>query len=630
MSNFVTLDFETEFSDDYTLSKSTTEGYVRDARFKALGCAVKMSPDLPTRWWHANELPEFFASIDWSTKSILCHHANFDGLILSHHYNVRPKFWFDTLCMARLLLGNHLSVGLDALAKHFKLQAKTVPYNLFKGRSWEQCVPVVQEQIALGACHDVELTFELFKILGKQMPKEEYAIVDLVTRMFTEPCLRADMQILADVWRDEAVRKQKAMADLNVNEAELQSAEKFAELLRAEGVEIGYKPSPKHPDKTIYAFAKTDQFMRDLLEDEDDRIRTLAEARLGQKSNIMQTRAETLGRMGRRGPLCVYLRYAGAGTLRVSGGDGANWLNFKRRSPIRKAILAPEGYFLAPIDSSQIECRVLHFLAGGINEPVIQKFIANEDPYVDLATRFYGEQIYKPGKDDPRKDEMEAKRGMGKQGRLMCGYGAAGPKFKITAKNGLYGPSVDIPLEEATRFVKLYRQDNPSICAKNTGYWAQASRMIARLAGGDPCDWGPLHVENHRLYVPNGAPLIYDTLEYYKPPTDERHKYKEWEQDGFWRVKTRQGWKTMHGPKLTQNICEAVSRLIVSQAAIRIARAGYRILNWPYDELLCLIPRDNHEARHVEFLLGEMRREPTWLPGIPLDAEVSVGERYSK
>jgi hypothetical protein len=256
------------------------------------------------------------------------------------------------------------------------------------------------------------------------------------------------------------------------------------------------------------------------------------------------------------------------------------------------------------------------------------KFRNREDPYVDLATKFYGEQIYKPAKDDPRKAEMEAKRGMGKQGRLMCGYGAAGPKFKTTAKNGLYGPPVDISLEDANAFVALYRADNPSICAKNSGYWAQASRALARLAGGDPMQWGPLTIRNKRIYLPNGCPLVYDSLEYHRPDPDE--PCKEFERGGYWRVRTRNGWKTLWGSKLVQHICEAVSRVIVSQAMIRCARMGYRTLNWPYDELLFLIPEDGHEEEHLERCRLEMCRPVDWLPGLPLDAEASLGERYSK
>ena len=470
--------------------------------------------------------------------------------------------------------------------------------------------------------------------MGVPFPLEELETIDSVIQMFTNPVLRADIPLLGKVWQDENVRKQKLLTDLQVTEADLQSADRFAELLRSEGVEpemkMGKVSTKTGNQKEGFAFAKTDQFMRDLLEDDNERVRTLAEARLGVKSTLMQTRAETLGWMARRGPLCVYLRYCGAMTLRPSGGDGSNFLNMKRRSPIRPAILAPEGFLLGPVDASQIECRVAHYLAGGPDEPVIQIFREGGDPYVGPASRFYGEPIYKPQEDDPRHDEMEAKRGMGKQGRLMCQYGASGKQFKISAKNGTYGPPVDMSLEDANEFVRLYRQDNPSICAPNTGYWAQCNRMLARLAGGDPIQWGPLHVKDHRIYLPNGCPIIYDTLKFHIPDDEEKQHLRSFEWKGFWRLKTRQGWKTMWGSKLTQNICEAVSRVIVSQAMIRLKHMGYRTLNWPYDELLLLIPDDGEPERHKEICLREMRREVSWLPGLPLDAELNIAERYSK
>jgi DNA polymerase len=490
----------------------------------------------------------------------------------------------------------------------------------------------LQKQVADGCIHDVELTWQLFQILGKQFPVEEFEVIDETIKMFTEPCLQGDLNLLADVWEKEERAKSKRLIDLNVSEEQLQSADKFAELLRAEGVEPDVKDGKKGP---IYAFAKTDQFMRDLMEDENDRVRGLAEARLGVKSTLLQTRAETLGWMASRGsggspsPMPVYLRYAGTGTLRVSGGDGANWTNFKRNSYILKAVMAPDGYFLGPADASLIECRVCHYMAGGADEPVIQLFRNGEDPYVGLASKFYGETIYKPKKDDPREHEMSIKRGMGKQGRLMCQYGSAGPKFKATAKAGLYGPSVEISIEDAVNFVQLYRSDNPSICDSSSGYWAQCNRMMLSLYQGDYVDWGPLQVKEHKIFLPNGTYLNYESLEWHRPEPDEPH-LKSFELSGYWRMKTRYGWKKMWGAKMTQNICEAVSRVIVSQAMIRIRRKGIRTLNWPYDELLLLIPDDKFAAERLEECRQEMIRPVRWLPGLPLDAEASLGKRYSK
>jgi hypothetical protein len=53
-------------------------------------------------------------------------------------------------------------------------------------------------------------------------------------------------------------------------------------------------------------------------------------------------------------------------------------------------------------------------------------------------------------------------------------------------------------------------------------------------------------------------------------------------------------------------------------------------LNIPHDELLLLIPRDQNAEKTLELCLAEMKRTPDWLPGLPLDAEGELGDRYSK
>jgi hypothetical protein len=619
----VVFDFETYYGDDYTLSKMTTESYIRDPRFEAHGAAIKWDKSTSAVWYDQRELAYILKEEDWSDVFLICHHHQFDGFILNHHYGVHPAMRGCTLSMARLLLGNHLSVSLDSVRKIFGLAPKSTPYNLFKGKHWAELTQPVRQLVADGACDEIESIWKIFGLLMQSgFPPAELDVIDSVVRMFTDPVLELDTAMLAQLWESEATRKLNGTDALGITASDLQSSQRFCELLEAEGIEIEYKDGKNAP---IPAIAKNDPFMRDFLcEHDNPRVRALAEARLAAKSTLLQTRAETLGWVASRGPAPVYLFYSGAGTLRPSGGDGCNWLNFKRGSPIRRAVKAPAGFYLAPVDSSQIECRVLHYLAGGPNDPVIQKFRNNDDPYVDLASHFYQEQIYKPKPDDPRKAEMEAKRGMGKQGRLMCGYGASGKQFKATAASGQYGPRVDMTIDEADSFVALYRRENQPVTARGTGYWAQCERMLARLAGGDPIDYGPLHLENHRIYI-QGAPMIYDTIEYHTPqPGDENAKQG-------WRVKKRDGWRFIWGSKLTQNICEGVSRMIVSQAMIRISQK-YRIrtLNWPYDELLLLIPRDGREEEMLRLCLAEMTVEPSWLPGIPLAAEGHLGEIYEK
>jgi hypothetical protein len=119
--------------------------------------------------------------------------------------------------------------------------------------------------------------------------------------------------------------------------------------------------------------------------------------------------------------------------------------------------------------------------------------------------------------------------------------------------------------------------------------------------------------------------MIYDTMEYYVPPLNDEKQKKGW------RVKKRDGWRFIWGSKLTQNICEGIETVIVGQAMVRIKhKYGIRALNWPYDELLLLIPKDGHEEEMLHLCLQEMKQTPAWLPGLPLDADGALGDRYDK
>lgn len=446
--------------------------------------------------------------------------------------------------------------------------------------------------------------------MGVPFPREELQTISTTVSMFTDPCLQGDIDLLGKVWMDEATKKDARMAALNVASTDLQSSDKFAALLRAEGVEPEMKDGKNKP---IYCFAKTDEFMRGLQEHDNERVRTLAEARLGAKSTLNQTRAETLGWMARRGPMPVYLRYCGAHTTRWSGGDGANWQNFKRGSDIRRAIMAPAGFLLAPIDLSQIECRILNYLAG--QNDVIEKFRNGEDPYIGIASQAYGFQVTKA---------HVKERGTGKQLELSCGYQAGAATIQNTARLGIYGPPVSIGLDTATQWRDLYRSTHPHVVE----YWKTAGRMISRIGGGEPMQWGPMLIKDGKIFGPGGTMLHYETLQYHKPEPQE--ECQEFERDGYWRYKTRHGWAKLYSGKLVENVVQWLARIVMSQAMNRITALGYRVVNTTHDELLVLVPKDGREKQHLQVCENEMKRTPDWLPGLPLDVEGSLGERYSK
>jgi DNA polymerase len=498
--------------------------------------------------------------------------------------------------MARAVLDSGISLSLDSLAKHFGLGAKSVPYDLFKGKHWHELDAATQQAVAAGCMHDVDLTWALFNKLNAGFPSSELLLIDRTIRMFTEPVLEGDGKLLVDIWEAEAKRKQTMNGSLGVTTSQLRSAAKFKTLLEAEGVEVATKPGRKGD---IPAFAYNDDFMRELLDHESERVRALAEARLGTKSSMVQDRASALGWMATRGPLCVYLKYFGAHTSRWSGGDGSNFQNLKRGHALRHAIRAPEGKKLAIIDLSQVECRILNWLAG--ETEVVERFRDGADPYVSLASLFYGRAI-------TRADAAE--RGTGKQGELSCGYGCGWKKFQKVAALGTYGPPVELSDDDAQRAVNLYRQTHPAVVQ----YWRDCELMLQRLS--DPRyelqTWGPkeiMTVGNRMIKLPNGLNLRYDTLERY---------------EGEWRLKTRLGWQKMYGAKLAQNVCEGLARTVFSDALLRLPE--YRLVMMSHDEAVFLVEDDSALPR----IIDEFKRPSSWAPDLPLDAEGHVDTVYSK
>lgn len=603
----IVLDFESFYSDEFTLIKMTTESYIRDKRFEAHGAAVKWSPNEPARWYDEPELRFVLKEHDWSDTFLICHHHQFDGLILSHHYGVQPKLRGCTLSMARLMLGNHISVSLDSVRKEFGIAPKTTPYNLFKGLHWHEMSRDVQEQVADGACDEVESIWKIFQMLMgsdfSPFPLEELETIDITMRMFTDSVLKADSKILADIWEREATQKQERLERLQIDATKLRSEDRFAELLRAEGIEPEMKDGK---NGEIYQFAKSDPFMEELLEHEDDYIRALAEARVGAKSTTVQTRAETLGWMSSRGNLCVYLSMYGAHTTRWAGGDRSNFQNFKKSDPdfpiedeepfkLIDAILPPEGYYLVKPDESQIECRLVNFLAG--QDDKIEDFRLGRDPYVGVASQFYGFPVNK--KDHPRE------RQAGKVIELQCGFGSGGEKIRNTLR---VKAKIKITSEEGVKARDAYRETHPAVVR----YWKDGNAILKHLASGSGLTWGPMHVHDHRIWLPNKMPLIYDSLEWHVP--DEGG-------DAYWRLKTRKGWTKMYGAKLVENVVQALARVIISQAMIRIARLGYRVVSTEHDSLWILIPKDGQEEQHLQRCKDEMVSPLSWLPGIPLACE---------
>lgn len=408
--DILTLDFETFYSQTYSLSKITTEQYVRDPQFETIGVAVKKN-DEKTVWFSGDdeETQDFLNQFDWGNSLAIAHNAVFDMAILNWRYGVRPKRIVDTLSMARALVGANTSVSLKSLAEYFGIGEKGTEVVNALGKRRADFTPEELRRYGHYCVNDVELTRTLFDALVDMgFPTDEFKLVDLTTRMFTEPVLELDATLLADHLRTVQATKEELLSKVLVDKSQLMSNPQFAELLKARGVEPPMKISPT-TGKETFAFSKSDEAFKELLEHEDFLVQALVAARLGVKSTLEETRTERFIGLAGRGSFPVPLRYYGAHTGRWSGEDKINLQNLPRGSLLKKAVLAPEGYVFIDSDSSQIEARTLAWLAG--QDDLVAAFNAGEDVYKIMATKIYNVAL---------EDVTGEQRRVGKSAVLGC------------------------------------------------------------------------------------------------------------------------------------------------------------------------------------------------------------------
>lgn len=600
-----TLDFETYYDKDYSLSKMTTEEYVRDRRFEVIGLAIKKN-DKATKWIvDGDQLSRLLSHINFSDSAILCHNTMFDGAILSWRYGVKPKVWFDTMCMSRALHGIETSASLKAVAERYGVGVKGTEVNNAKGK--RQTDFTEQELAGYGgyAKNDVDLTYKLFTMMGRVFPRQELKLIDLTLRMFIEPTLDLDIDLLEQHLEDVKDRKDKLLRDANVTDKkDLMSNPKFAALLKGVGVEPPMKISPT-TNKQTYAFAKSDEGFKALQEHDDDRVQSLVAARLGSKSTLEETRTERFIDIYKRGLLPVPVRYYAAHTGRWGGADKINLQNLPSRGPnakkLKKALVAPVGCTLVEADSSQIEARVLAWFAG--QDDLTNAFAKGEDVYVKMAAR-----IYNCEEEDVTKDQ----RFVGKTTILGAGYGMGAEKFGVQLKT--FG--FEVSSDEARRIISIYRDANYKI----SKVWRDAHYMVQQLANKRAAQFGRKGVvqvaaAESSLIMPSKLSIIYEGL-----GSEQGEKGLEYS------YKTRRGRTRIYGGKVIENVCQALARCIIGEQMLKISKK-YKVVLTVHDSIVCCV-RDEEVDAAQAYVEECMRWTPDWAAGLPVDCESGTGKSY--
>ena len=619
--DIVTIDFETYYDRDFSLSKMTTEAYIRSPQFEVIGVAIKVN-DYPTDWYSGDNVGKFLNSLDYKDKAILCHNTAFDGAILAWHYKIKPRLWLDTLSMARPLHNVTVGGSLKALTTYYGLGQKGDEVINALGKHRADFTPEELARYAEYCKNDVELTLALFNKMKAGFPVSELMVIDQTLRMYTEPVIKLDVGVLQEHLEAVRDRKESLIDDLGITGVSKDSITKtlmsnnfFASYLQNLGIEPPSKVSLK-TGKQAWAFSKTDKGFTDLLEHPDERVANAVAARLGVKSTLEETRTQGLLEVATRGRLPILLNYYGAHTGRFSGGDKLNLQNLPRNGALRRALCAPDGQYLVSCDSSQIEARTVAWLAGQAD--LVQAFADGRDVYSEFASEVYGRTITKA-------DKIE--RFVGKTCILGLGYGMGAEKFRRTLEIGQGGISVKIDISEAQRIVHLYRHKNHRIVA----LWNRCGNALKDMVAGRSGN-----IVDLIAYTPEGIvlpnkltikyPALRSTADGFAYIADAR-QYRKAVKD---RVLTGDAetidWTRIYGGKVTENIVQAVARIVVSEQMTKVGQK-YHVAFQVHDEVIIVAPAAD-VINAEQYLVQCMSEAPRWAVGLPVACEAGHATNY--
>ena len=602
----ITVDFETYYDKEYSLSKITTEEYVRHKQFEVIGVGVKVD-DEKTEWYSGpkEKVRFWLGKFKWLEALVLAQNTAFDGAIMSWHFGIKPKGWLDTMCMGRALNGVDASASLKALAERYEVGVKGDEVVAALGKRRDDFTEEELERYGSYCRNDVELTYAIFQKMMEKFPAKELKVIDVTLRMFIDPKLELDLPLLKQHLEDVIKKKEKLLEVAAANKEDLMSNDKFAELLKKLGVEPPTKISAR-TGKEAWAFAKTDENFKELQEHPNLKVQALVAARLGNKTTLEETRTQRFIDIAGRGRLPVPIKYYAAHTGRWGGDDKINLQNLPSRGQnagkLKDSIKPPPGYVLIDADSSQIEARTVAWIAGQTD--LVEAFENGEDVYKIMASAIYGKDVA---------DVTKEERFVGKTTILGAGYGMGAEKFQLQLK--IFG--VDIPVNECKKIIDIYRQTYPKIPA----LWRQAQLCVNAILTRSATPFGVVDAvtfdaTEKGFLLPSGLWQRYEGLQ---KVTDAEGKEQ-------YEYKTRKGFVKIYGGKVVENLCQAIARCVIAEQMVKISKK-YKVVLTVHDAVACIAPLEETEqaAKYVESC---MRWRPEWCQTLPLNCEVGYGESY--
>ena len=663
ISNHLYIDFETFFSEDYSLTKKdmTYLKFIKHQFFKIQSAAVRIGNGKTRYFRTAEEIRDYIeeALIENPDLVLVAQQAFFDGGIVRYHFGLEFKYCIDLPSLSRAVWPNAMFHNLNAIGERLypgdNSKQKSDDIAFTKGvYNWSD---VIHERNERYNIQDTDLLAEFVQyFINGGFPHDVLLQQSIVNMMYFKPSFHADVPLLTKA-RDEAEKRQEeavqaaikflqenarvnkhfwvTMADRDKTKYPTQKAyseiyrrtfgmppmkdkselrkvltsnDKFAYLLE-KGFDIPVPlkqgSSKIDPDAMTYALGKNDVEFQAMMTAHRD-LAVVWTGRMESKSNQEKTRATTFLEYA---DLCdgfipVPLRNSAAHTHRLGGTESINMQNLGRKSPCRPALTGGGMYAINATDSSNIESRVSAWFCG--HEEKLDLFRRGGDPYNETATVIFGYPVDRKSKTV----DHSMQGAVGKATDLGCGYQMGADRFRDYLNAGPLGMD-PIFLEDIPELAKYpnpykyvidkYRKANYPI----KDMWDTLQSTIFDMARKS-CDYelGPLLVRHERIWLPSGLSLHYPGL----------HKTKE----GNWAYESRDGGLSfLFGGKLLENIIQALSQIIILRQMVWIscylelvygdeARTALQV----HDEVVSAFPLEGAE------LTGYTDRgEPIWKNG---------------
>ena len=275
---------------------------------------------------------------------------------------------------------------------------------------------------------------------------------------------------------------------------------------------------------------------------------------------------------------------------------------------IRTAFIPKEGHKFIIADFSAIEARVIAWLAG---EAWRNEVFATHGKIYEASAS----QMFKvPIKEITKGSSLRQK---GKIAELALGYGGS-----VGALIAMGALDMGLKEDELKPLVYTWRERNPNILKL---WWAVDNAAIKAVRERRK-------TETHGIYFEYQSGMLFIQL-----PSGRRLAYvkpklmlNKFGREGltYEGIGTAKKWERIesYGPKIVENIVQAISRDLLCFAMRNIDKAGHKIVMHVHDEVVVEAPLETK----VEEVCTLMGKTPPWAKGLLLPADGFESEFYKK